>query len=87
MEVVEVNERVKVRADFTPGGKIVPRMFKRNHQEPLHITKIHAVWEDRESQGKLLYFTASVDKSDDIFQLRYREHDRSWWIDSLLLGG
>ena len=87
MEAVETKERIKVRADFTPGGKIVPIMFKRGQQDPLRVRKIHAVWEDRETQGRLLYFTASVEGSDDIFQLRYREKDRTWWLDCLMPGG
>ena len=87
MQVVEINERIKVRADFTTGGRIVPLMFKRGEQEPFRIRELNAVWEDRETEGRRLYFSASVDKSDDVFQLCYRECDRTWWIDSLVIDG
>ena len=87
MQTVEINERIKVRADFTPGGRIVPLMFRRDRRDPLRVRKINAVWEDRGSEGRVVYFSVTVDKADDVFQLRYREGDRTWWIDSVLMDG
>ncbi len=87
MQAVKINERIKVRADFTPGGKIIPLMFKRDHQEPRRVRNVNAVWEDREAKGKVVYFSVTVDRSDDVYQLRYLENDRTWWIDSLLMDG
>ncbi len=87
MQSVEINERIKVRADFTPAGRIIPLMFKRDHRDPFRIKKVNATWEDRGSKGKIAYFSVTVDKSDDVFQLRYRESDRTWWLDSLLMDG
>ena len=83
----EINERIKVRADFTPGGKIVPLLFRRGRQDPFGVRKINAVWEDREGGGRTIYYSVLVDRSDDLFQLRYRENDRTWWIDSVLMDG
>ena len=87
MQVVEMNERIKVRADFTPGGRIVPLLFKRERQDPFRIKEVHASWEDREAGGRRVYFSVSVERSEDIYQLCYQEHDRTWWIDSLMIDG
>ena len=87
MQVEEMNERIKVRADFTPGGRIVPLLFKRDGQEAFRVKQINAIWEDREIQGKRVYFSVSVAQSDDIYQLRYQEQDRSWWLDLLTMDG
>ncbi len=87
MQVVQINERIKVRADFTPGGRIIPLKFKRGEQEPFRVRKVNASWEDRGDGSRLVYFSVSVDRSDDVFQLRYREKDRTWWLDSLMLEG
>jgi len=87
MQVAELNERIKVRADFSPGGKIVPILFKRRGEEALRVRSVHASWEDRESNGKRLYFSVSVDRADDVFQLRYQEHDRTWWLESVTTEG
>jgi len=85
MQSVEINKRIKVRADFTPDGKIVPLMFKTAQREPYHVRKVNAVWEDRASKRRVVYFSLTVTESDDVFQLRYCESDRTWWIDSLLM--
>jgi len=87
MQVVEMNERVKVRADFSPGGKMVPLLFKRDRQDPFRVRKVNASWEDREAKGRRVYFSVSVAESEDVYQLRYQEHDRTWWIDSLMVDG
>jgi len=87
MQAVEINKRIKVRADFTPGGRIIPLMFKKAHYEPYHVRKVNAVWEDQESKRKVVYFSLTVAESDDVFQLRYCESDRTWWIDSVLMDG
>ena len=87
MEVMKLNERVKVRADFTPGGQVMPLLFKRRDQEAFRVKEINATWEDSENQGRQLYFSVRVRRSDDVYQLRYRENDRTWWIDSVLMDG
>lgn len=87
MQVVKVNERVKVRADFTPGGRVVPLLFKRDGQDAFRVKDVNATWEDREGQARQLYFSVRVSQSEDVYQLRYRENDRTWWIDAVLLEG
>ena len=87
MQVVKLNERIKVRVDFTPGGKVVPLLFKRPNQDPFRVQEINATWEDRQTDGRQLYFSVRVTRSDDIFQLRYRESDRTWWVDAVLMDG
>jgi len=87
MQIVELNERIKVRADFTPAGRIIPLMFRRDRQEPFRIRGVNATWEERNSGGRVVHFSVSVKNSDDVYQLRYREQDRTWWLDSLLMEG
>ena len=87
MQAVKINERIKVRADFSPGGRVTPVLFRRGERDAFRIRAVNAAWEDREGQGKLLYFSVRVAESEDIFQLRYRESDRTWWMDSVLMDG
>lgn len=87
MQATRINERIKVRADFSPGGRLTPVLFKRGERGALRVAAVNASWEDREGDGKLLFFSVRVAESDDIFQLRYRESDRTWWVDSVLMDG
>ncbi len=87
MQIAEIKETVKVRADFSPGGRVVPLLFKRNGQEPRRITRVNSTWQDSEPQNRLLYFSVTTDQSDDVFQLCYHEADRTWWLDCVMLEG
>jgi len=87
MQSVQINERIKVRADFTPGGRIVPLMFKRERRDPFRVKKVNTSWEDRGADGSSVYFSVSVDLSDDVYQLRYREQDRTWWLEAVIVEG
>ena len=78
MQLVKLDERIKMRADFTPGGKVVPLLFKRGDRDVFRVKEVNASWEDRETEGRQLYFSVRVSQSDDIYQLRYRENDRTW---------
>lgn len=82
--ITEIDERISVRADFTPGGKITPRVFRRGDREPFRVARIHSTWEDRRKRGRLICFTLSVEGSDDIYQLRYCDEDRTWRIDCVM---
>jgi len=86
MQTVEIKERIKVRVDFTAGGRVTPLMFRKDRHRCFHVKQINAIWEDREAGGKLLYFSVSVEESDDVFELCYREGERTWWIDSVMTG-
>jgi len=87
MQIAEIKERIKVRADFHPNGKVVPLLFKRNGHETYRVRRINSTWEDREQEHKLLYFSLSVEGSDDVFQLCFREEDRTWWLECVMLEG
>ena len=86
MEVAHIKERIKVRADFAPSGKVTPLLFKRG-QMIYRIRRVNSIWEDRQQQGKLLYFSVLTDRSDDVFQLCYRHDDRSWWLELVMMDG
>lgn len=87
MHIANVKERIKVRADFSPGGSVSPLLFKRKSREAFRVTRVNATWEDREQRHKILYFSVLTDRSDDVFQLSYREEDRSWWLDCVMMDG
>lgn len=87
MEVAEIRERVKVRADFSPGGKVAPLLFKRQDGQTFRIARVHSCWEDTEQEDRILYFSVTTDRSDDIFQLAYHEAERTWWLESVMMDG
>ena len=86
MQVAELNEPIKVRADFLPGGEVQPRLFRRGHRT-FRVTNVNATWEDTEGQHALLYLTVTVSNSDDVFQLCFREEDRTWWLQQVMMEG
>ncbi|MFW6159219.1 MAG: hypothetical protein ACOC8E_07670 [Planctomycetota bacterium] len=87
MQMTEIRERVKVRADFFPGGKVVPLLVRRKGLDPFRVRRVHSSWEDKEHGGRRLYFSVTTDLSDDTYQLCYREEDRTWWLDSVMMDG
>jgi len=87
MQIVEMKEAIKVRADFIPGGKVVPLLFKRRGQGVFQVRRVNSTWEDKEQEHKLLYFSVNTDKCDDVFQLCFREEDRTWWLECVMLDG
>ncbi|MFP4176280.1 MAG: hypothetical protein ACLFT2_03565 [Candidatus Brocadiia bacterium] len=86
MHIEDINEPIKVRADFWPGGKIIPRLFKREDRT-FTITSVNATWEDREGNNSLLYFAVLTDRSEDTFQLCFRQQDRTWWLQQVMMEG
>ncbi|MFW6161707.1 MAG: hypothetical protein ACODAJ_03005 [Planctomycetota bacterium] len=87
MQIAEINEPVKVRADFLPGGRVVPLAFKRTTQEVFTVSRVNSSWEDTEPEHRLLYFSVTTDKSDDAYQLRYQDEDRTWWLECVMMEG
>ena len=87
MEISEINEPVKVRADFSPGGEVTPLLLKRADRRVLRVRAVHARWQDRQPAHRLLYFSVSVEESDGVFQLCFREEDRTWWLQQVMLDG
>lgn len=84
MRVEQINEPIKVRADFQ-GGQIRPLRFKRHGKEQ-RIKSINAHWETREGRRKLHYFSVTVE-SGDVCQLYFNNEDLIWWLDSIMLDG
>ena len=82
MLIEPLQEAIKVRADFQ-GGVIHPVLFRRG--AVLHrVTAVHARWEDREGQQKILYFSVGVG-AGDVYQLSYHAGDLLWYADSVMV--
>jgi len=86
MQIVEVKERIKVRADFSPAGEFVPIRFKRGNED-FRVIRVNSTWEDRREDNRHVYFSVNVEECDDVFQLCYRERDRTWLLDCVMLDG
>jgi len=83
MIVEELDEPIRVRADFS-AGSVTPRAFKRGTQV-LHVTKVNARWEDREGRFKRYHF--SVEAAGNLFELHLDSRDMSWRLDRVCLEG
>jgi len=83
MVVEELHEPIRVRADFAAGA-ITPLAFKRDTQV-LHVTKVHARWEDRSGTFKRYHF--SVEAAGNVFELHLDSSDMSWRLDRVCLEG
>ena len=77
MLVENLNEPVKVRADFE-GGVIVPLAFKRNGKT-FHITRVNTSWKDREGTFVRYYF--SVEAEGTVYELHLDSGDMGWILD------
>jgi len=82
MNIEQINEPVKVRADFQ-GGRIRPLKFKRGVQEHV-IRTVNAHWETREGRRKLHYFSVTIE-SGDVCQLYFNSEELVWWLDSITM--
>ncbi len=82
MHIEQINEPVKVRADFQ-GGRIRPLRFKRQGRE--HVVKtVNACWETREGRRTLHYFSVTIE-SGDVCQLYFNNEELVWWLDSIMM--
>ncbi len=84
MQVVEIREPVKVRADFQ-GGAITPLAFRRAGRAH-RIARLNARWEDREGREKRLYFSVT-DEAGDVYQLCLRAADMVWVLETVVVPG
>lgn len=81
MKVELIQEPIKVRADFA-GGRITPLAFKRKH-EAYPIEKVHCSWRDK--QGQEVSYGFSVQAAGDVYELRLRLSDMTWWVEKVML--
>jgi hypothetical protein len=81
MLVEILNETVKVRADFQ-GGVITPLAFKHNGRT-LHVERINARWEDRETRFKRWFF--SVRAEGAVYELHLDSADMTWHLSRVCL--
>jgi len=84
MRLEQLDEAVKVRADFQ-GGRVAPLLIKRAQQE-LRVAKVTARWEDRKGAHKIYYFSVQV-PSGDVYQLEFHAGDLTWKLNSVMLDG
>jgi hypothetical protein len=84
LHIEQINEPIKVRADFQ-GGEIRPLRFKRGGREH-RIKSVNAHWETREGRRKLHYFSVTID-SGDVCQLFFNNEELVWWLDTIMMAG
>jgi hypothetical protein len=82
MQVEELHEQVKVRADFQ-GGRIRPLLFRRG-ERIFAVRRVNTSWEDREGKHKSYYFSVSV-KTGEVYQLCLRTGDMLWYLESVMM--
>jgi len=83
MVVEEINEVVRVRADFAAEA-ITPRAFRRGGRV-YTVAKVNARWEDRTGDFKRYYF--SVEAAGNVFELHLDSRDMLWHLDRVCLEG
>ncbi len=83
MQVEELDEVVPVRADFS-GGKITPKVFKRNGRT-CEVTAVNARWDDREGAHPVHHFSVQVD--GDTYFLSLQTGEMLWRIEKVILPG
>jgi hypothetical protein len=79
MGYVQIKEPVEMLAHFSPQGVIRPLAFswgKRMHK----VLRTTYRWHAGRGRAALHYF-AVVTKSEDAFQLCYRDEDATWWLE------
>lgn len=82
MQVVELHEAVKVRADFQ-GGRIRPLLFRRG-ERVYAVRRVNTSWEDREGKHKNFFFAVSVD-SGEVYQISLRTGEMVWYLESVMM--
>ncbi len=83
MMVEEINEIVRVRADFS-AAEVTPRAFKRGGRV-FRVTKVNVRWEDRTGEHKRYHF--SVEAAGNIFELHLDTRDMMWRLDRVCMEG
>jgi hypothetical protein len=82
MQVVTIQEAVKVRADFQ-GGQITPLRFKRGSR--VHrVSRVNSRWVDRDRVRPRYCFTLT-DASDDVYQLVLQAEDMIWMLEHVIV--
>ena len=84
MIVEEINEPIRVRADFSSADGVTPRAFRRGVHVH-NITQINARWEDRTGRFKRYHF--SVESDGNLFEIHLDSRDMSWHLDRVCLEG
>ncbi|MFW6114029.1 MAG: tetratricopeptide repeat protein, partial [Actinomycetota bacterium] len=56
MQIEEINQPIKVRADFLPSGRVRPLLFRRDRGRLHRVSRVNSTWEDRRGERRLLYF-------------------------------
>ena len=83
MVVEEINELVRVRADFS-AAEVTPRAFKRGTRV-YRVAKVNARWEDHTGACKRYHF--SVEAAGNVWELHLDSRDMSWHLDRVCLEG
>jgi len=80
----QLNEPVKVRADFQ-GGVISPVAFRRREQR-ISVRSVNTRWQDTRGRYRLCYFSVTG-SSGDVFQLCFDTGDLTWRLEYVMFEG
>ncbi len=83
MEIVKINEPIRVLAAFARGG-IQPLRFKWENRS-YTIERINGEWLDRADEADAWHFSVQVGTTT--YFLHYASRDLQWWLDELINEG
>ncbi len=80
----QLNESVKVRADFQ-GGTISPVVFRRGETR-IGVRSVNTRWQDTRGRHRLCYFSVTGDNGD-VYQLCFDTGDLTWKLEYVMFEG
>ena len=83
MEIVQINEPIRVLAVFSGGG-VEPLRFDWNGHE-YEIQAVNGRWTDRNGASCALHFSVQI--GDETYYRRFAGREIQWWLDQIAVEG
>ncbi|NIM07375.1 MAG: hypothetical protein GTN69_09850 [Armatimonadetes bacterium] len=86
MGYAQIQESIEVIALFSTKGSIQPLAFTwagRQYQ----VQKTTYRWRTRQGRATLHFFAVVTSKTEDAYQLCYRDEDTTWWLEKAWTAG
>jgi len=81
MNIEEINEPIRVLADFT-GGSAVPVRFRWGRRT-YTISGVNGKWIDRSGEGYALHYSVQV--GQETYYIHFASAEVQWWLDQIAL--